>query len=127
MHDDQMSSKGIFQVIKSVVVALILSVFLAAVFALILRACPMQSIAVTVVTQLLKVLSLAIGVFLFLHGEKGLIKGLFSGLIFSMLGSLTFSLLGGGFALSWLILLEVTVYAAVGGLLGVVAVNVKRG
>ncbi|MBQ8427718.1 MAG: TIGR04086 family membrane protein [Clostridia bacterium] len=127
MYDDQMSSKAVFQVIKGVAVALICSVFTAAIFALIMRVCPVNDVVVTVVTQVLKALSLAIGVLLFLRGEKGLIKGIVCGLLFSMLGYLTFSALGGGFSISWLILVELIVFSAVGGLLGVVAVNVKKG
>ena len=127
MYDDQMSSKAVFQVVKGVAVALICSVFTAAIFALIMRVCPVSDVVVTVVTQVLKALSLAVGVLLFLRGEKGLIKGTVCGLLFSMLGSLTFSALGGGFSLSWLILVELIVFSAVGGLLGVVAVNVKKG
>ena len=127
MYDDQMSSKAVFQVIQGVAVALICSVFTAAIFALIMRVCPVNDVVVTVVTQVLKALSLAIGVLLFLRGEKGLIKGIVCGLLFSMLGYLTFSALGGGFSISWLILVELIVFSAVGGLLGVVAVNVKKG
>ncbi len=127
MRNHDFSDKGIGQVVKTVVVALVLSVLLAAIFTLVLRVCPMGKIAVTVVSQLLKVLSLAVGVMLFVKGEKGLWKGVGCGLLFSMLGYLTFSALGGGFGLSWLIFAELFLYTAVGGLLGVVAVNLKKG
>ena len=127
MYDDQMSSKAVFQVVKGVAVALVISVFTSAVFALILRVCPLPEVAVRIITQVLKALSLAVGVLLFLKGEKGLLKGIVCGLLFSMLGYLTFSALGGGFSLSWLIVVELVVFSAVGGLIGIVAVNVKRG
>ncbi|MBQ9117624.1 MAG: TIGR04086 family membrane protein [Clostridia bacterium] len=121
------SWKGVLQVVKAVTVSLVLSVFLVAVYALILKVLPMADTAVTIVTQVLKSIALAVGVILFIKGEKGLVKGAACGLLFSMLGYLTFAALGGGFSLSWLILLELILFVAVGGLLGVVAVNVKKG
>ena len=126
MQED-FSQKGVFQVIKAVSVALLCSVLLCAVYALLLRVLPMSGVAITVVTQVLKGMSLAVGTLLFLKGEKGLLKGAICGALFSMLGYLTFSALGGGFALSWLILLEIVLFCAVGGLTGVAAVNLKRG
>ena len=126
MQDD-FSKKGIFQVVKAVTVALLCSVLMCAVYALILRTLPMKERTITIVTQVLKGVSLATGTLLFLQGEKGLIKGAFCGLIFSMLGYLTFSALGGDFSLSWLIVLEILLFCGVGGLTGVAAVNLKRG
>lgn len=126
MYDD-FFQKGVFQVIKAVAVALLCSVLLCAIYALVLRVAPMADVAITVVTQVLKGVSLATGTILFLKGERGLIKGAVCGLLFSMLGYLTFSALGGDFSLSWLIALEILLFAAVGGLTGVAAVNLKRG
>jgi putative membrane protein (TIGR04086 family) len=114
-------------VIKAVAVALLCSVLLCAIYALVLRVAPMADVAITVVTQVLKGVSLATGTILFLKGEKGLVKGAVCGLLFSMLGYLTFSAFGGDFSLSWLIALEILLFAAVGGLTGVAAVNLKRG
>ena len=119
--------KGAFQVVKGAGVALVLSVALAAVYALLLRVLPMGNIVVTIVMQALKGVALVLAVVLFVRGEKGWLKGGATGLVFSMLGYLTLSSLGGGFALSWLIFLEIATFVAVGGLTGMIAVNVKRG
>lgn len=120
------SDGGFFQVVKGTATALLISLCLAAVFALLLRVCPLGEGTVRVVTQILKAIALAVGCFLFLKGEKGLLKGAVCGLLFSMLGYLVFSSIGGNFALSWLIFLELLVFSAVGGLIGVAAVNVKK-
>ncbi len=126
MRDDIFDG-GILQVIKAVAVALVASVFLTAVFALVLRVCPLDSGWITIVAQILKGVALVVGVLLFVKGEKGLLKGAVCGLFFSMLGYLTFAALGGGFALSWLILVELLLFLLVGGVAGLVAVNVKKG
>lgn len=118
---------GVLQVIKGVAVSLLTSVFLTAVFALILRVRPMSSGWITIVTQILKGVSLILGVLLFVKGSKGFLKGGICGLIFCMLGYLTFASLGGGFALSWLILVEVLLFCSLGALAGIVAVHLKRG
>ena len=124
---ENFSESGVLQVIKAVLVALICSVALTAIFALILRVCPLGHTGITVVTQVLKSISLAVGILLFMKGKKGLIKGIVSGVAFCMLGYLTFAMLGGGFALSWLIVCEMLLFCAVGGLCGVAAVNIKKG
>ena len=118
---------GLFQVVKSVLTALLCSVFFTAIFALLLRVCPMGNGWITIVTQALKGLALILGVLLFVREKKGLLKGGIVGLLFAMLGYLTFASLGGGFELSWLIGVELLLFAIVGGLAGLVAVNVKKG
>ena len=124
---EELSTSGVLQVIKAVIVALVCSVFLTAVFALILRACPMGQTGIAIVAQVIKSVSLGISVLLFLRGDKGLVKGAVCGVAFCMLGYLTFASLGGGFALSWLIVLELLLFVAVGGLCGIAAVNLKKG
>lgn len=126
MREDFFSG-GLFQVIKSVLTALLCSVFFTAIFALLLRVCPMGNGGITIVTQVLKGLALILGVLLFVRERKGLVKGGIVGLLFAMLGYLTFAALGGGLDLSWLILAELLLFATVGGLSGLVAVNVKKG
>ncbi|MBR2903124.1 MAG: YrzE family protein [Clostridia bacterium] len=126
MNKENISSNFAFQVVKGTAVALLASLISVAIYAVVLKWVPASNLVVTIVTQVLKSVALAVGVLLSVRGEKGLIKGCVCGLLFSMLGYLTFSALGGGFSLSWLILVELLVFVAVGGLMGVVAVNVKK-
>ena len=127
MRREGFFQKGILQVALGAGVSLLASVALVIAYAFLLRVLPMGTTVVTIVTQVLKGVALSVGVMTCVHGEKGWLKGGLTGLFFSMLGCLTFSSLGGGFSLSWLIVLELAMFVAVGGLMGVLAVNVKKG
>ena len=78
------------------------------------------------VNETLKAAAIFLGSLGFIKGEKGLLKGAIAGVFTVMLSYLAFSALGGSFALSWLILLELLLAVVVGGLCGGVAVNLRR-
>jgi len=61
-----------------------------------------------------------------LREEKGLLKGLGVGLLFTALSYLAFSAIGGDFSLSWLIFAEIAIGAAAGAVGGALAVNLRR-
>ena len=121
-----MDTEKLSQVIKASVAATLLSVVMALLFALLHYFAPQAPKTVTIVSQSLKACSLLIACLLFLRGEAGLVKGLLTGVLFTLLSYLCFSAIGGGFALSWLILLDFALGVGVGSLSGIAAVNFKR-
>ena len=116
----------VFSMIKSVGVALAVSLLGAIVFAVVLRSCSLSDTVIYPVNQTIKSVALALGVFLFTQGEKGWIKGSISGVLFTAVSYLAFAAIGGDFSLSWLIFAELFLGAFVGALSGIIAVNVKR-
>ena len=90
-----------------------------------MRACPCLKSSYPI-NQTLKVLAVSLGTLLFVRGEKGWLKGLAIGLIFTALSYLAFSAIGGDFSLSWLILVELLFGVLAGALSGAIAVNIKR-
>ncbi len=116
----------IFSVATGVLFSLLCSLFLAVVFASVLRFCSLSQKWVYPVNQGIKVISLAVGIFSCIRGEKGWLKGGAVGLFFTMLSYLTFSAIGGDFSLSWLILAEVFLGVFSGALCGIIAVNLRR-
>lgn len=117
---------GVFSIVKSVLLALGLSLLAAAVFAVVLRVASLPDRAIYPVNQLIKGISLAIGVLVFVRGEKGWLKGIAIAAIFTALSYLAFSALGGDFSLSWVILAELLGAALVGAVSGSLAVNLRR-
>ena len=117
---------SIFQIIKSVALALAFSFLSAVVLAAILRWTPLPDSVIYPVNQVVKALAIALGVITFIRGEKGFIKGGAAGLIFTALSYLAFSAIGGDFSFSWLILIETAVALLVGALCGALAVNMRR-
>ncbi len=117
---------GVFAVVKGLLLALACSLFFTLVFACVLRYANLSSKLVYPVNQAIKSLSIAIGVLFFTRGEKGWLKGLGTGILFTALSYLVFSAIGGDFSLSWLILAELALGAFTGAVCGIIAVNIRR-
>ena len=94
-------------------------------FALVLKAATMSSVAVKVVNQFIKVLSVFVGCFFCLRGKGGWIKGLVAGLLYMCIAYLIFSLLGGKGAVEGLFVVDLLFGAVTGAISGVLAVNAK--
>ncbi len=118
--------EGVFAVVKGLLLALACSLFFTVIFACVLRYGGLSSKVVYPVNQGIKVVSIALGALVFIRGEKGWLKGLGVGLLFTALSYLVFSAIGGDFSLSWLIFVEVALGAFSGALCGVIAVNLRR-
>ncbi len=117
---------GVFAVIKGILTALVISVLFSIFFAVVLRVAPVPDKAVYPVNQTVKVLAAFFGALFFVRGEKGWRKGLLVGVLFFALSYVTFSTVGGTFALSPLVLAEL-VFTALGGVIGgILGVNLRR-
>jgi putative membrane protein (TIGR04086 family) len=125
MRNENFFDEG-FSVIKGVAFSLAVSLLGAIVFAVILRGCSLSDEIIYPVNQTMKSVALSLGALLFVRGEKGWLKGLCMGLAFTALSYLAFSAIGGDFSLSWLIFVELALAALVGGIGGVIAVNIRR-
>ena len=117
---------GIFSVLKSVGVALAISFIGSVLFATALQFLPNAENVIYPINQTLKVVAILIGALLFIRGEKGWIKGVGVGLLFTALSYLAFSAIGGDFSLSWLIFVEIFFAVTAGAIGGIIAVNLKR-
>jgi putative membrane protein (TIGR04086 family) len=117
---------SMFQIIKSVALALAFSLLSTVILATVLLCTPLPDTVIYPVNQVIKALAIALGTISFIRGEKGFIKGGVVGLIFTALSFLAFSAIGGDFSLSWLILLETLLAVIIGALCGALAVNMRR-
>ena len=126
MRNDNISDNGVFSVISGVIFALACSLLSAVVFANVLRATAIPDKWVYPINQCIKVLSITLGVLLFVRGEKGWLKGGGIGVMFTALSFLAFSAIGGDFSLSWLIIAELFLAFFAGACSGIIAVNVRR-
>lgn len=126
MHNESAIGNGFFQVIKSVAFALVFSLLSAVIFASVLRFSGLSDKVIYPVNQTVKVLSAFLGALFFVRGEKGLLKGVATGLLFTALSYLTFAAIGGDFSLSWWILVELLLAALAGTVGGVIGVNFRK-
>ena len=115
-----------FQVIKSVGIAMIIAVLLVAAVSATLLYFGVNERTVYAVNQGVKVISILLGCLCGLREEKGFLKGLGVGLLFTALSYLAFSAIGGDFSVGWLILLELATAFLVGAISGILTVNLKK-
>ena len=125
MRNENSFNEG-FSIVKGVACAVAVSLLGAIVFAVLLRGGFLSDRVIYPINQALKSLSLIVGVLLFIRGEKGLVKGVVVGLLFTAVSYLAFSAVGNDFSLSWLIFVELAVAVLVGGISGILAVNLTR-
>ena len=126
MQNETIVGNGLFQILKGAFLALAFSFLATVVFASVIRFAPVPEKAIYPVNQTVKVLAIAIGVFAFVRGEKGFLKGVAIALIFTALSYLAFSAIGGDFSLSWLMLVELVIAVLAGVICGAVAENIRR-
>ena len=126
MQNERSYGAILFSIVKGVALALAFSFLCAVIFASILRFAPLPDKIIYPVNQGIKLCSIVLGTIVFVRGEKGWLQGLAISLLFTALSYLAFSAIGGSFALSWLILLELLIAVIAGVLSGAIGVNLRR-
>ena len=118
----------VLDIIKTVVIAVLVSMVLVLVFALIVKATDLNENVIGYVNVGIKIVSVLVGAFLgFKKGGKGgWLKGLLSGLLYVVTSFLVFHAISGGFSGATLSLVDVLTGAAVGLITGILVVNVKK-
>ena len=117
--------KNIF---KGTIFSLCFSLCFILLFALCLKFTGISENLITPINQVIKGLSIFLGVFLALKNEnrQGLVSGLLIGFMFTILAFLTFSILSGTFAFSKTFFTDVVFGAIIGGICGIICINLKK-
>ena len=115
-------------VAKGVMVAVCISLVLVLLFAFLLKFTNIPESTIKPVNQVIKGLSILIGVFVGLKRKKelGLVSGLLIGLIYTIAAFLVFSCLGGVFAFDLTLLTDLLFGAVMGAICGIICVNLKK-
>ena len=116
------------QVLKGSITAVSITLVLILLFALLLRFTNISDKVIMPVNQVIKVVSIFFGVYSALkyHKEKGWVKGMLIGLTYSILAFVVFAILSSNINFGLSTLLDVVFGAIVGGIVGVIVVNMKR-
>ena len=122
---DSQITLDFLQIFKAVLIALACSVGFTLLLAFVLRVANLTDGIILPANVCIKALSLLLGCFCSLRGEKGWLRGGIVGVLFISLSGLLFAFIGGDFSFSWLILFEVAFGFIVGALAGIFAVNIK--
>ena len=121
----QNSESIIFTVVKSVVMAVIISLISILIFAFIVKVASLSSGTIKAVNQFIKVIALFLGCFTFINGSRGAIKGAIIGVFYILLLYLLFYIFGSGeFGIGFFI--DLICCSIVGVISGIISVNIRR-
>lgn len=115
------------EVLKGLTIALIISLVLILLMALIITFVDVSDTAIAIINQVIKAVSLLIAsIISFKEKSNGWKKGLILGLVYIVAAFLIFSLMDGKFTFGWNILFDLIAGAIMGIVCGIFAVNIKR-
>ena len=122
-----MSEKGFFSaIIKGALCAVIITLFSILIFALIVKFTLFGNGVIKAVNQFIKIISILLGCAFFIRGNMGLIKGVLLGALTTLVTYLLFSLFGGAVSFDGSFFLDLLFTAIIGGISGILAVNMKK-
>ena len=118
----------VFSVAKGALVAVCVSLVLVLLFAFLLKFTNIPESTIKPVNQVIKGISILIGVFVGLRKSKelGLVSGLLIGFIYTIVAFVIFSILGGVFAFDLTFLTDILFGAVMGAICGIIYVNLKK-
>lgn len=122
-------NKNLFlSVLSGTVVAISVTLILILLFALIIRFCNISDNWIFPVNQVIKIISMFIGAVVFLkkHREKGFVKGILLGVTYYLLSYIIFSILQGGFSFGINNLYDLILTTLMGGIIGIILVNLFK-
>lgn len=115
-------------IIKGVIVALAISLVAILLFAFLLRWTNISDSLIAPVNQVIKGISIFLGVFFGLKKVKqnGIINGLLIGFFYTIIAFLVFSLLDGAFHFDRSLLNDILFGTIIGAICGIICVNLKK-
>lgn len=117
-----------FNITKGTLTAVCVSLILVLVFAFLLKFTNIPESTIMPVNQVIKGLSIFIGVFVGLKKNKelGLLNGLLIGLFYTIIAFLIFACLGGVYKLDITFLTDILFGGVMGAICGIICVNLKK-
>ena len=116
-----------FDLIRSTIVAVIISLVLVLVFALIVNLVDVNENIILPVNEAIKVVSLLIGCFIgFRDMRSGVFKGAITGLLYTLLSILVFGIISHSVKFNLLSLVDVALGIIAGAISGILVVNLKK-
>lgn len=112
---------GVLLAISSTLIMILL-------FALLIRFFNISESAIFPINQVIKIISVFLGVFVVLKNfnRNGFLKGILLGLLYYVLSTIVFSILQGAFSFKLNNILDLILTSFIGGIIGIIVVNVKN-
>lgn len=117
----------VFDLLRSTIISVIISLLCVLVFALIVNLADVGENVIAPVNTIIKILSVFFGCAIgFKDKSKGAIKGALSGLLYTLLSILIFGIISHSVKISALNLMDVGIGIIAGTISGIIAVNIGR-
>ncbi len=128
VSEKKQGSGAVLSIVKGSIIALCVSLVGILIFAFCLKFTSLSDKLITPINQVIKGLSIFLGVLFGLKKRKemGLVSGLLIGLIYTLVAFVVFSILNGGFAFDRTLLNDVIFGTLIGGICGIICVNIKK-
>ncbi len=128
LKTEKQNSGAWVAILKGVSVGLCVSLVGILLFAFILRFTSISDKVIAPVNEVIKGVSIFLGVFIGLkkHKSKGLLNGILIGFLFIIVAFLVFSLLDGTFCLDRTFLNDIVFGSIIGAICGIICVNLKK-
>ncbi len=120
------SYNGALVVLKGAILSVFCTVVGVLIFAFIVKISSLSENAIKGVNQFIKIISVFLGCLFFVKENKGLVKGLFLGVLYAVIVGLIFKLLGGGYQTFLSFILDLVFCAVIGVISGIISVNAKN-
>lgn len=111
---------------KAVLISLIAVLTGTLIFSIVVKSALLGSNVIKIVNQFIKTLAVFSGCFFSLKKEKGFLKGLSVGLIFTVCVYAVFAVIGGAVKIDGSFFLDMLFCSAIGVVSGIIAVNARR-
>ena len=123
----KMNLNMITHIIKASLIGVIVSILMVLLFAFVLKFVELNSGAISLIDQIIKIVSVVVAVFALSksNGEGLLVKGIAVGAVYSILTFIVFSVLNGGINFSVAIFTDIVFSAMIGGVTAVL-LNILR-
>lgn len=120
------NSRLLPDVLKGSLVAVITLTFSILIFAGLITVSGLSDSVIKSVNQFIKVISLFCGCFFTFSSQKGYLKGLLTGILFTLISYLLFSMVGGKLSFGTSFIIDLIFLSVVGTVLGVLTVSIKK-
>ena len=111
---------------KATGISLIFTLAAVLLFAFIIKIVSLDTSVIKPVNQFLKVISIFTGCYFSLNGRKGWIKGMLTGFFVILLTYFIFAIISGSIEFNWSVVLEIIFGSIIGGISGIITVNLKK-
>ncbi len=116
------------KILSGVAVSVSVTLILILLFAVYIRFVGIDDKFIFPINQVIKVISLFLGVFVCLKGnkEKGLIKGLILGFAYYLISYILFAILQGSISFGWSNFYDLILTTLMGGIIGLIVVHIGK-